>query len=136
GGGSLTPPDLLFGQNVRNLEALQVLSWYRQMVLGAAPAVPAADWVPLPAGRPVVAVGRDLGQGPVVEVRDAATGDLLDAFDAYNPSFTGGVRAAVADVDGDGFLDIVTAPGFGGGPAVNVFGGKDGSLLASFFAYD
>jgi hypothetical protein len=136
GGGSLTPVDLAFGQNVRNLEALQILTWYRQLVLAAPTPDPALPWTPLPADRPVFAVGRGAGQAPVVEVRDAATGELLDRFTAYDPAFTGGVRVAVADVNGDGFLDVTTAAGAGGGPVVNVFDGKDGHLMTDFFAFD
>src|SRR5207247_3713589 len=55
---------------------------------------------------------------------------------AYDPAFTGGVRVAVGDVNGDGFPDIITAAGPGGGPNVIVFSGKDRSEIANFFAYD
>src|SRR5205814_10686978 len=63
GGGAFSPGDLQFGQNLRNLEALDVLDWFRKGVLGppALPAVPA--WTTLPSGRPAVAVGGDAGQG-------------------------------------------------------------------------
>jgi hypothetical protein len=45
-------------------------------------------------------------------------------------------RQAMLDYDGDGFADIIvgTGPGAPGGH-VKVFSGKDGSLLASFFAF-
>jgi hypothetical protein len=39
-------------------------------------------------------------------------------------------------VNGDGVPDIITTPGPGGGPRVEVFSGVDLSLLANFFAYD
>ena len=106
-------------------------------MLGGPDAVPPLpNWTPLPTDRPVFAVGRDAGQGPVVEIRDAATGQVIDRFNAYDPSFAGGVRVATADVNGDGFFDIVTAAGGGGGPVVNVFSGTDGALLSHFFAFD
>jgi uncharacterized repeat protein (TIGR01451 family) len=82
------------------------------------------------------AVGTGQGGAPEVKVFNAATGALLFDFFAYNPVFTGGVRVAVGDVNGDGIPDIITAPGPGGGPLVNVFNGKDLSLLLSFNAYD
>lgn len=53
---------------------------------------------------------------------------LAGSFFAYDSGFTGGVRVAVGDLDGDGVNDIVTAPGFGGGPHVRAFTGA--SVLA------
>jgi hypothetical protein len=73
--------------------------------------------------------------GPHVQVFSGQDGTLLRSFFAYDPSFTGGVYVAAADVNGDGFADIVTGPGPGGGPHVRVFSGKDGSVLQDFFAY-
>jgi len=40
---------------------------------------------------------------------------------AYDASFAGDVRVALGDVDGNGFGDIITAPGPGGGPLVKVY---------------
>jgi hypothetical protein len=85
---------------------------------------------------PVFATGADAGGGPHVKVFDAKTHAEVTEFFAYDPTFTGGVRVAVGDVNGDGVPDIITGAGPGGGPHVKVFSGKDGSLLASFFAYD
>ena len=48
----------------------------------------------------------------------------------------GGVFVAVADVNQDGFADIVTAPDAGGGPQVKVLDGKSGAELFNFWAYD
>src|SRR5207249_2903489 len=45
------------------------------------------------------------------------------SFFALPSDFRGGVRVAAGDVDGDGYADIVTAPGAGGGPLVTVFRG-------------
>ncbi len=50
-------------------------------------------------------------------------------------SFTGGVFVAAGDTDGDGAGDIVTGAGAGGGPHVEVFSGKTGAVIKSFFAY-
>jgi FG-GAP repeat len=82
------------------------------------------------------ATGADAGGGPEVKVYNAATNQLKFDFLAYDPQFTGGVRVATGDVNGDGFPDIITAPGPGGGPNVRVFSGKDLSLIANFMAYD
>src|SRR5687767_13503106 len=55
------------------------------------------------------------------------------SFLAYG-GFTGGVRVAAGDVNGDGLDDIITAAGPGGNGHVKVFN-ANGALLASFFAY-
>src|SRR5439155_27309125 len=84
----------------------------------------------------IIVTGAGEGGGPHVEVFDAPTGTLKFSFFAYDPSFTGGVRVAAGDVNGDGAPDIITGAGVGGFPHVEVFSGKDLSLLASFFAFD
>jgi hypothetical protein len=136
GGGSFFTSDLLYGQNARNLDALMILDWFRTEVFTAAPVDPLTAWTPLTADRPVFAVGRDAGQAPTVEIHDAATGGLVSRFLALPADFTGGVRVATADVNGDGFTDVIVTPGAGGGPVVTVFNGKDGSVLTSFYAFD
>ncbi|HEY3395017.1 MAG TPA: VCBS repeat-containing protein, partial [Lacipirellulaceae bacterium] len=59
----------------------------------------------------------------------------LKSFFAYGPSFMGGVYVAAGDVDGDGYSDIVTGAGAGGGTHVKVFSGWNNAELHSFFAY-
>ena len=83
----------------------------------------------------IYATGADAGGGPHVRVFNA-DGTERFSFFAYAPSFTGGVRLAVGDVNGDGTLDIITVPGPGGGPHVQVFDGATGAVLTSYFAYD
>jgi hypothetical protein len=83
-----------------------------------------------------VIVGADAGGGPQVTVFDVATGAAVHTFFPYDATFRGGVRVAAGDVDGDGCDDVVTAPGPGGGPHVQVFSGSDLAVLRSFLAYD
>ena len=77
---------------------------------------------------------------PFVRVVSGASGAVLRDFYPYDLGFTGGVYVAAADVTGDGFADIVTGAGPGGGPHVRVFDGATGGAitgpLAGFMAYD
>ena len=64
--------------------------------------------------RPDIITDADAGGGPHVKVFDGAAlraGQIsvLYSFYAYAPSFHGGVRVAAADIDKDGFADIITA---------------------------
>ena len=77
-----------------------------------------------------------IGGGPQVEVFDGRTLQLIRSFFAYDPEFRGGVYVAVGDVNKDGYGDIITGVGVGGGPHVQAFSGKDNALLRSYFAYD
>jgi uncharacterized delta-60 repeat protein len=54
----------------------------------------------------------------------------------FFPGSAGNVRAAVADVNGDGVPDYVGGSGAGGGPRVAVLDGKTGARLADFFAFE
>src|SRR5262249_55157383 len=81
------------------------------------------------------ATGAGPGASPEVKGFNA-DGTLKLDFLAYGAGFPGGVRVAVADVNGDGVDDIITGAGPGAGPHVKVFSGTDDSLLQSFFAYD
>ncbi len=77
------------------------------------------------------------GEGVATMVRVMnADGSVVREFAPYTASFTGGVSLAVADVNGDGVPDIATGAEVGGGPHVQLFDGKTGSTLSSFYAYD
>lgn len=83
---------------------------------------------------PELITGAGPGGGPNVHVYSAA-GELLADFNAYVDGFRGGVYVAAGDVTGDNKAEIVTGPGYGGGPEVRIFNGT-GSLLDKWFAYD
>lgn len=88
-------------------------------------------------GRADIITGSDAGAGGgQVKVFDGATLDVLHSFFAYAPDFSGGVRVASGDVNGDGLDDIVTGSGAGAAAHVKVFDGGSGETLRSFFAYD
>ena len=87
-----------------------------------------------------IVVGAGAGMTTQVRVYDGLTGTQLTgaigSFMAYGPSFGGGVYVAAADVTGDGKADIITGAGPSGGPHVEVFDATNGSVVASFFAYN
>jgi hypothetical protein len=109
-------------------------------------------------GQREIVVGAGVGGGPQVEVIDAtkiallsngqiASSALLTSFFAFTPTFGGGVRVALADMNGDGTLDVITGAGPGGGPQVVIADGTKlkqvqangqiaaSAILSNFFAF-
>ncbi len=87
--------------------------------------------------RPDIVSGTSEGGGPLVKVLDPNNGAVLAQWYAYDPNFRGGVFVATGDVDGDGYDEVITAPGRGGGPHVRVWKVIGGlRLINEFFAYD
>jgi hypothetical protein len=84
----------------------------------------------------MLATGPDEGGGPEVKVFDELRHILKFDFMAFDSRFSGGVRVAVGDINGDGVPDIVVAPGEGGGPDIRVFDGATGKLIAEFMAFN
>src|SRR5204863_93895 len=82
--------------------------------------------VPTAAG--IYALGGGPGGPPRVQVYDTATGVKIADFLAYEPTFTGGVNAAIGDVTNDGVPDLIVGAGVGGGPRVRVL---DGGMIAT-----
>lgn len=85
-------------------------------------------------GRDEVVTGAGLSGGPQVRIF-TQTGDVIASWFAYDKNFRGGVNVACGDVNSDGKIEIVTGPGFGGGPQIRIFSTK-GTLLRGWFAYD
>lgn len=71
--------------------------------------------------------------GSALVRRFNTSGGLLGSIDAF-PGFTGGVRVAAGDVNGDGTNDIVVGTG-PGAAQVKVFDGVNGSELRNFLPY-
>jgi hypothetical protein len=83
-----------------------------------------------------IITGAGAGGGPHVKVFSPIGMTLLNSFFAYEANFRGGVFVAAGDVNGDGFAEVITGPGAGGGPHVKVFNAHDNlRLLQSFFAF-
>ena len=91
-----------------------------------------------------IIAGADAGGGPHVRVFNGEIGrpalTIISEFFAFDPSFTGGVRVSVTDVNLDGLADIITAAGPGGGPHVRILSaiGPNGALveLSSTYVLD
>lgn len=87
----------------------------------------------------VVASNGEGDPSTVVVIHPSSGQQVLGPLSPY-PGFTGGVRVATGDVNGDGTQDIITAAGPGGGPHVRVFDGNTGLQLpgpiGSFMAYE
>jgi hypothetical protein len=95
-------------------------------------------------------VSAGFGGGPRVAVFDGASvaagspTRLFNDFFAFEDTLRNGTFVAAGDFDGDGFADLVTGAGPGGGPRVRVLSGKDltangaanPTALADFFAGD
>src|SRR3989338_6435461 len=76
-------------------------------------------------------------RSPDIKVFDINNGSVNQqaSWLAYPKDFSGGASVATGDVNNDGFQDIITAAGPGGGPHVKVFTAK-GFLLSQFLAFD
>jgi hypothetical protein len=80
----------------------------------------------------LVAAAADLGKGskPLVKVYNDISNVVAFSFYAYEQSYTGGVRVALADVNGDDILDVITTPGVGRIGEVKVYDGATLNTLA------
>ncbi|MBU0731982.1 putative glycoside hydrolase family 15 protein [Patescibacteria group bacterium] len=74
--------------------------------------------------------------GPHVKVMSRSCYDRTPGFMAYDPNMRDGVSVAVGNVTGDYKEEIVTAPGIGSTPFIQVFNGDGKLLKPGFFAYN
>ncbi len=96
-------------------------------------------------GLPDLAVSAGVGGGSRVRVflnNGAGFVPLADFLGIEDANFRGGSRVALADVNNDGFADLLVAAGPGGGPRVAGYtgqalrGGAIQRLFNDFFAFD
>ncbi len=93
-------------------------------------------------GIPDIIAAAGPGGGPHVRVFDGTTAEQVDgaigSYMAYDVGFTGGVFATTGDFDGLPGLEVVTAPGTGGGPHIRIASAADfdgTNFLGNFMAY-
>jgi parallel beta-helix repeat protein len=79
------------------------------------------------------AAGSDTGSPPRVQVFNP-NGSIAYDFAPFSSSFTGGVRVAVGDVNGDGTADIIATMG-PGGDTLAVFDGTTGNQIYAVQPY-
>ncbi len=84
---------------------------------------------------PVTAIGTDSGTVATVRVVDGSSGFDRARLQPFGTAFTGGVRVAQGDVNGDGTNDIICAAGPGGAPRVVVYDGRTFAIIRDFLAY-
>jgi len=78
--------------------------------------------------------GPGAGGGPHVRVFSGVDGSPIRSFFAFDTAFLGGVRVASADVNRDGFGDVIVGMGPGGG-LVRIYDGETLDLLDSFYPF-
>ena len=89
-------------------------------------------------------IGPDVAGGPRIKMLAGGSfaNVIPDFFGLPYPDFRGGLRLASADINRDGFADVVVAPGEGGGPRVTVYDGasfRSGTprtMVNDFFVFD
>jgi hypothetical protein len=72
-----------------------------------------------------VIVGRASLGPPTVNVYSGNGLGLVRSFNAFSPTFLGGVTVAAGDVNGDGIPDVIVGAGPGGLARVVVYSGAD-----------
>ena len=87
-------------------------------------------------GIPDIITAPGPGGGPDIRVFDGRNGALIQEFSAYANTPPQGVTLAAADINRDGYADIITGgQNAAGNPEVKVFSGKDDSLLQDITTY-
>ena len=85
-------------------------------------------------GQKEIITGVGQGGGPHIRIFNH-DGELKGQFFAYDINFTGGVNVTAGDIDGDGLVEIVTAPQSEFKPLIRIFD-LHGNLKNEFLAFE
>jgi subtilisin family serine protease len=88
-------------------------------------------------GENEIITGAGTGGGPQIRIF-SAKGKVEGQFFAYSEKFRGGAKVALGDIEGGARnrkMEIITAPGAGGGPHIIIFDNR-GAIVSQFFAYN
>lgn len=87
-------------------------------------------------GTPDLVTSTGVGGGPRVVVLDGRTLRSIASFFVFDPSSRAGFTASAADVNGDGFADVIAGAGTGDLARVRVFSGLNRAVLSDFYLND
>ena len=74
-----------------------------------------------------IIIGAGAGGGPHVRVFEGESLGVMSEFFAFPDTYLGGARVGVADVTGDGRLEVLAAPGAGRDAVIRAFDGPTGN---------
>ena len=83
-----------------------------------------------------IVTGTQNGAGPHIKIFNYNGEILNNGWLAYDKNFRGGVQVALGDLNGNGYKEIITGAGFGGGPHIRIFDYNGHLFDPGFFAYD
>ncbi len=84
---------------------------------------------------PDIAVGAEITGGPRAQIFSGKDNSVLANFFAFESTFSGGVRVAATDANGDGRDELVVTPGPGGAARVRVIDVATLGDLDAYFAF-
>ncbi|MCR4279912.1 MAG: putative glycoside hydrolase [Candidatus Komeilibacteria bacterium] len=82
-----------------------------------------------------IITGTERGGGPQIRIFNSEGVLINPGFFAYATNFRGGVSVAVADLSGNGQMEVIAGAGYGGGPHVRIFDQKGKLLSPGFMAF-
>lgn len=83
-----------------------------------------------------IVTGTERGGGPQIRIFNGVGKLINPGWFAYDQKFRGGVYVAVADLNGNGNMEIIAGAGYGGGPHIRIFNNGGQLVSPGFMAFD